>query len=156
MKKILLLCMVTILFALPSFAQIISDAPQKDIKTKNVPDDAVSAFNTKYGSDVIPKWEHVGNNYYAAFEIDKVNYEAEFSHQGGWLQTTKYVTEADLPNAVTSALSTADYKDWTKADFAFIQRSTGENMYRVSVIKEDKKRSLLITPEGKLMDTDKL
>jgi len=155
MKKIFLVT-VTILFALQSFAQIISNSPQKDIKTKNVPDDAVSAFSTKFGSDVIPKWEHKGSNYFAAFEIDKVNYEAEFSEEGGWLQTTKYVTEADLPDAVNELLFSGDYHDWTKADFAFIQKTTGENMYRVSVIQEDKRRSLLISPEGKVMDSDKL
>jgi len=154
MKKIFLVT-ISILFALQSFAQIISNSPQKDIKTKNVPDDAVSAFSTKYGTEIIPKWEHKGNNYFAAFEIDRVNYEAEFSSEGGWLQTTKYITEADLPSTVSEALID-DYHDWTKADFAFIQRATGENMYRVSVIKDDKRRSLLITPDGKIIDSDRL
>jgi hypothetical protein len=155
MKKIFLVT-ISILFALQSFAQIISNSPQKDVSTKNVPDDAVKAFSTKFGSDVIPKWEHKGSDYFAAFEIDKVNYEAEFSHEGGWLQTTKYVTQEDLPDAVSKVLFSGDYENWTKADFAFIQKATGENMYRISVIQEKKRRSLLITPEGKITDSSKL
>ena len=155
MKKIFLVT-ITILFAIQSFAQIISNSPQKDIKTKNVPDDAVKAFSTKYGSDVIPKWEHKGSDYFAAFEIDKVNYEAEFSHEGGWLQTTKYITETEVPTTVNDVLYKGSYEYWTKADFAFIQKATGENMYRVTLVKDNKKRSLLITPEGEITDSDKL
>ncbi len=155
MKKIFLVT-ITILFAIQSFAQIISNSPQKDIKTKNVPNDAVNAFSTKYGTDVTPKWEHKGSDYFAAFEIDRVNYEAEFSHEGGWLQTTKYITEADLTDAVSETLNKGNYEYWKKTDFAFIQRATGENMYRVTLVKDDKKRSLLITPEGEITDSDKL
>lgn len=154
MKKIFLVSIVT-LFALQSFTQLFGQA-KKDIKVKHVPDNAISALNTKYGADVIAKWDRKGSDYFATFEIDKVNYEAEFSNEGGWLQTEKQVTEADLPDAVNEALFSGGYQDWTKAELMFIEKTTGENMYRASVIKGDKKRSILITPDGKVTDSERL
>jgi Putative beta-lactamase-inhibitor-like, PepSY-like len=154
MRKFFLISIVT-LFAFQSFTQLFGQS-KKDIKVKHVPDNAISALNTKYGADVIAKWDRQGSDYYATFEIDKINYEAEFSSEGGWLQTEKQVTEADLPNSVNDALFNGDYQDWTKADFVFIEKTTGENMYRASIIKGDKKRSLLITPDGKVTDSDRL
>ncbi len=147
--------MISILFVGQSYAQVF-DNRKKDIKIKHVPDDAMRTLNTKYGSSVIANWKCERGDYYALFKIDKVDYEAKFSSDGGWLETSTQINEADLPSAVHEAIFNGNYQSWKKVDFIFIQRGTGESIYRASVIKNYREREVLITPNGSIIDFENL
>ncbi|WP_414577714.1 PepSY-like domain-containing protein [Anabaena sp. CCY 9402-a] len=64
-----------------------------------VPPSVKAAFQAKY-PDIPHTWQRHDYGYEAVFTEDNIQYEAEFSATGEWLETEYYVTEKEFPPIV--------------------------------------------------------
>jgi hypothetical protein len=68
-------------------------------KGMEVPEAVKAAFQAKY-PDIPHTWQRHDYGYEAVFTEDNIQYEAEFSATGEWLETEYYVTEKEFPPIV--------------------------------------------------------
>jgi len=69
-----------------------------------VPPSVKAAFQAKY-PDIPHTWQRHDYGYEAVFTQNNIQYEAEFSDSGEWLETEYYVTEKDFPPIVLKRIN---------------------------------------------------
>ncbi|ABA22055.1 conserved hypothetical protein [Trichormus variabilis ATCC 29413] len=73
--------------------------PAKKEQSITVPPSVQAAFQAKY-PNIPHTWQRHEYGYEAVFTQNNIQYEAEFSETGEWLETEYYVTEKDFPPIV--------------------------------------------------------
>jgi hypothetical protein len=68
-----------------------------------VPEAVKAAFQAKY-PDIPHTWQKHDYGYEAVFTEDNIQYEAEFSDTGEWLETEYYVTEKEFPSIILNRI----------------------------------------------------
>nr|WP_199326014.1 PepSY-like domain-containing protein [Nostoc parmelioides] len=69
-----------------------------------VPQSVKQAFQAKY-PNIPHTWQRHNYGYEAVFTQNNIQYEAEFSDTGEWLETEYYVTEKDFPPIVLKRIN---------------------------------------------------
>ncbi len=72
---------------------------------KSVPPEVERAFANQYPSATAEKWEVDSNGYWeTGFKLEELEYKADFTEDGRWVETERSVTFEDLPDAVQRAI----------------------------------------------------
>ena len=102
-KKIAALAL-TVLGVCTVFAQ--------DIDPNNVPEKLKQNFEQNYPQANDVEWEMDGQSYKVEFDNNKQEHEIWYTADGNTTKTEVEITEADLPNAITSVITSkyAGYK----------------------------------------------
>ena len=113
------------------------------------PTAAVAAFNQKFPNATKVKWDkESAHNYEAEFEWKGVNYSANFSDTGEWLETESPIAFNQLPEKVQSAFNIA-HKEATVKAVAKIETSKGITKFEVEFKQGVKTVELFYTADGK-------
>jgi hypothetical protein len=96
MKKFLIaLTLICTVFTVSAFAS--------DVK---VTSRVLSAFNASFNNAQNVKWAHVKDMYQAQFTIDDEQYSAYFDIDGSLVVVARFITDAQLPQALKRSLQT--------------------------------------------------
>ncbi len=121
MKKIIFVAMVLICAFATSFAQ------------SKTPTAVTTAFNQKFPNATNVKWDKENaHNYEASFVWKGVNYAANFSDTGEWLETETPTTFNQLPEKVQTAFNTS-HKGVTPKAVSKIETSKQGTIYEVEI-----------------------
>ncbi|MBL0033315.1 MAG: PepSY-like domain-containing protein [Bacteroidetes bacterium] len=119
MKKIIFVAMVLICAFATSFAQ------------SKTPTAVTTVFNQKFPYATNVKWDkESAHNYEASFVWKGVNYAANFSDTGEWLETETPTTFNQLPEKVQTAFNTS-HKGVTPKAVSKIETSKQGTIYEV-------------------------
>ena len=104
-------------------------------------------FAKKFPTAKSVKWEKENDKEYeASFTLDGTKQSANFSNDGIWLETETEIKIADLPQAVTTAI-TNKYADWKIVGASKIETAT-EVKYEADIKKGKIKKEVLLSAEG--------
>ncbi len=126
-----------LLFVATAFAQVSSKA--------------TNFLNKKYPSATNVTWNETEDGYEAEFEVDKEYLLARFDNSSNWIVTRGSITDAKLPKAVSEACY-KNYVDGIIESVDKIEDPTGIR-YEVMLSEDDSSYILLVTQEGKVIDT---
>ena len=114
--------------------------------SSEVPQTVQSAFLTRYPG-VSPRWEPQPYGYEAVFTKDRIEYEAEFSQDGQWLETEYEVLETQFPMIVLEQIR-QKYPDYaiTKREIELTPQGT---FYEVEVQRGDEEIELYFDERAK-------
>jgi hypothetical protein len=148
MKKIIYITGLFLVLALTStntFAQI-----------RKIPAEVTNAFQDKYPDAKSVEWRDKLSSFTASFQLDSINYVAQFSNKGEWESTEQAIDNDDLPEEVKTGFDNSRYADWNMGQATKIELPGDEFRYKIEVSKGDiKKRNLYFSSEGRLLK-DKL
>lgn len=137
MKKIIFLAMTLIFVNAISFAQ------------SKMPNAVKTAFDQKFKNATKVKWDKESlHEYEAEFQWQGLNYSANFSDTGKWLETESQSSFTQLPDKVQNAFNSSHKGAIVKA-VAKIETSKGENKYEVEIKNGVSTIELFYTPDGK-------
>jgi hypothetical protein len=142
MKKILLFLLAGLLFA-PVFAQ-----------DDELPSKVNEAFKTKY-----PKAKSVygfadNNNYKIEFEIAHDTYTAIYSENGNWIETSKVISDDEVPAKAVSALN-KKYQGIEISYAELVESAKDGKFYRVNCYTDEADYIINVTTEGTVLNTEK-
>lgn len=113
-----------------------------------VPVAVKTAFNTKYPNAVNVKWgKESAKEYEAEFKNGKVAIATNFSADGSWVVTETTMTAADLPSAVSSAI-TSKYPGSTFSLIEKVEKPGGKVYYETIIKVNGKKKEIEVNPDG--------
>ena len=136
MNKIILTAMLLLCAIASSFAQ--SKTPQ-----------AVSeAFNKKFPNATKVKWEKENaKEFEASFNWKGVDYSANYSDTGEWLETESTIVFNDLPKNVQATFN-ASHPNAKVKEVAKIETSKGETQFEIEIKQGMKTLELLYNSDG--------
>lgn len=119
------------------------------------PEKVLKAFNEKYPAATEVSWSIDRNGRFEGdFKLDGTKYRADFDGDGQWVETETSVKWKDLPEATQKAFENED----KKKDIVEIELVDSHEKgafydieYKIGVGKQD----ILITPEGRVLGTDR-
>lgn len=121
---------------------------------KKVPNAVDSAFKTKFSNATNVSWDKENDHEYEAeFKINGVNYSANFSDTGKWLETEQVITYEELPQSVKQNFM-ASHKDAKVKGVAKIDTSEGETRYEIEVKQLLSSEELFYDANGKELQDD--
>lgn len=84
---------------------VVTPACDQDKSEQDVPKSVKKEFNKKFPIAKNVEWEmEKEGEWEAEFEIDEVNYSANFSDEGKWVETEYAIKESDLPKEIKMAI----------------------------------------------------
>jgi len=136
MNKIILTALVLLCAAVSSSAQ--SKTPQ-----------AVSdAFNKKFPNATKVKWEKENaKEFEASFNLKGVDYSANYSDTGEWMETESTIAFNDLPNSVKATFN-ASHPNAKVKEVAKIETSKGQIQFEVELKQGMKTVEFLYNSDG--------
>jgi len=136
-------------------------------QAKEVPQNVMAAFSTKYPGVEVKKWKTGTDGYTAEFSSEKKTCTAVFSNKGEWLRTENKVRWTwNLPPQVNKALKTGKYAAWYVEKIKFVETPSGKNYVlrvnnkallpaqEINVFRET--RLLYYNEDGDLLSSDKI
>jgi hypothetical protein len=178
-KIVTAVCMLLVFLVSNSFAQTTAKATKNEKQCKKVdkakvPKVITESFYVDYPVTMYENWynyplfddnlywydydpyyyESENPDYYVVdFTMHDIPYKAVYSKKGKKISVHKKIT--DLPKAVSSALSSGEYKTWTVAkdkEEIFKDKDSDQlKVYKVCVENGKEKHSLYFQPDGKLL-----
>ncbi|BAY38287.1 hypothetical protein NIES2111_26330 [Nostoc sp. NIES-2111] len=118
---------------------------QSQQKPLVVPQAIESAFKAKY-PNVSHTWQIHHYGYEAIFTQENIEYEAEFSVTGEWLETEYYVTAKEFPNAVLKRIKKA-YPQFTITKYE-IELTPQGIFYEVDITDGETEEELYFDSSG--------
>jgi hypothetical protein len=101
--------------------------------SQNIPQLVTTAFQQKFPDATSLKWsKENAHEYEAEFQLKGMNYSANFSDAGAWLETESTITFNQLPAAVQTAFNTA-HKDAKVKAVAKIENAKGVTSFEVEI-----------------------
>lgn len=124
-----------------------------DAQVRKVPAEVTEAFKTKYPSASNVEWRDRLSGFTAAFDADKIHYEARFNNKGVWLNTENKIPDSELPAVVKDGFQKSKYaSEWTIKDAYKIEIPDSKFQYRVHIKKSDlQQKNLLFNSDGRLI-----
>jgi hypothetical protein len=120
-----------------------------------VPEKVEQAFQKKFSSATHVKWERESDSEFEAnFKLDKVQFSANFSADGKWLETESPCKYEELPADVLSAFEIT-YPGKSPRHVAMIQTSELQILFELEILEGLHLIELLYYPDGKLYHKDK-
>lgn len=112
------------------------------------PTAVTTAFSQKFPNATKVKWDKENaHEYEASFEWKGINYSANFSDSGEWLETESPSSFNQLPEKVQAAFN-ASHKGATVKAAAKIETSKGATKYEVEIKQGIKTVELFYTADG--------
>ena len=116
--------------------------------SQNIPQVVASAFQIKFPKATNIKWgKENAHEYEAEFKIDGIDYSANFSGSGEWLETEISFTFDQLPTNVKAAFNSS-HKDAKVKEVAKIETSKGITKYELEIKQGVKTVDILYNTEG--------
>lgn len=107
-----------------------------------------TAFNQKFPNATHVKWDKENvHEYEALFQWNGIEYSANFSDSGEWLETESPLTFNQLPESVQKTFN-ASHKGATVKAVAKIETSKGETKYEVEIKQGIKTVELFYKTDG--------
>jgi hypothetical protein len=126
---------ITLLFSIISFA---TEAP-KLVK---------EAFAKKFPSVTSIKWEKENaKEYEASFKLDKMNYSANFSIDGTWLETESEIKTAELPVEIIATIK-QKYSNWKIVSASKIEHVKNGIQYEADLQNGKIKKEVIFSSKG--------
>jgi hypothetical protein len=98
-----------------------------------VPQKILSAFQLKYPSAQVKKWNMNNDGYVTKFFLNKKEYLAYYTADADWVRTeTKIKWTWKLPAAVKTALHSSEYASWYVDEMKQVE-TPGEHKYMIHV-----------------------
>jgi len=136
MNKIILTALVLLCAAVSSFAQ--SKTPQA----------VLDAFNKKFPTATKVKWEKENaKEFEASFNMKGVDYSANYSDTGEWMETESTIAFNDLPKNVQTTFN-ASHPNAKVKEVAKIETSKGQTQFEVEMKQGMKTVEFLYNSDG--------
>ena len=143
MKNVLILLLVSVLFASPAFSQ------------KNVPENVKKEFAKKYPTAQAVKWgSEEANEWEAEFTVNGTEMSASYDNKGAWLESETEISSKDLPAAVTATL-TKDFAGYKTGEMSIIEDPKTKG-FVVALKKDDSSLEVVIDNSGKVIKKTEL
>jgi len=143
MKNVLILLLVSVLFASPAFSQ------------KNVPENVKKEFAKKYPTAQAVKWgSEEANEWEAEFTVNGTEMSASYDNKGAWLESETEISSKDLPAAVTATL-TKDFAGYKTGEMSIIEDPKTKG-FEVALKKDDSSLEVVIDNSGKVIKKTEL
>jgi len=143
MKNVLILLLVSVLFASPAFSQ------------KNVPENVKKEFAKKYPTAQAVKWgSEEANEWEAEFTVNGTEMSASYDNKGTWLESETEISSKDLPAAVTATL-TKDFAGYKTGEMSIIEDPKTKG-FEVALKKDDSSLEVVIDNSGKVIKKTEL
>jgi hypothetical protein len=145
MKKLIIYCLA-LCFAFTIYNTV-------DAQVRKVPAEVTEAFRQKYPTAMNVEWKDHLSGFTAAFDQDKIHYEAKFTNKGFWQSTENKIEEADIPAAIKDGFQKSKYtEDWTIKKAYKIALREDKTQYRLEIQKNDiQKKQLYFDSTGRLL-----
>jgi hypothetical protein len=101
------------------------------VNTKDVPQEVMTAFTSTFANATDVEWMKKDADYKVSFEIGGVDQHAMFSSAGKLISQGREIKEAELPEAVKSAVK-KDHPNYTIDDAWTIEKD-GTTSYKISL-----------------------
>lgn len=112
----------------------------------------LEAFNIKYPTASLIKWENKNPYITAEFVDNNQAHTAWFDTQGQWYMTeTELKDITQLPPDVLTAFQSSPYATWTTDDIDCLERSDAETIYVIEVKKGNQEYDLHYSTDGILL-----
>ena len=122
------------------------DDKDNDVKPDSVPETVKTTLTANFPNTVGLEWEKVGNDYEADFDVDTVDHEALISASGEMLKYKYDITEAELPEAVKTAISQS-YSNLRLDDAEKLLQGNSE-YYQVELDDSGADKKLVFSADG--------
>jgi hypothetical protein len=121
------------------------------LKSSTPPEIVLQAFKQKFPNAINIKWgKENKTEWEASFILDNVNFSANYTTSGDWLETEKDIPVTKLPNEVLIAIQKAD-KNCTIIGAAVIENSKSETTYEADIKSGLKKKEVFYKPDGTII-----
>jgi hypothetical protein len=135
------------LLLLLSFLQFsCDDDKDNDVAPDSVPEAVKTTFAANFPNTVGLEWEKIDEDYEADFDVDTVDHEALISANGEMLKYKFDITEAELPDAVKTAIS-QNYTDMRLDDAEKVLQGS-DAYYQVELDSSGTDKKLVFSAEG--------
>ena len=119
---------------------------------RKIPSAVTDSFAAKYPSAKGIEWGDRITVFEATFEMQDHKYQASFNSDGNWKKTEKFLTEDEVPAAITDGLDKSKYAEWEIKSYVEITEQTGGFQYRLLAKKNDiQKKYLYFSTDGRLI-----
>lgn len=120
---------------------------------KNNPPKAVTdAFAQKFPDVKNAKWDMENDSEWEAeFKMGKMEYSANFSNDGKWMETEHEVDVKKLPSQVTQSVMSA-YPNAKIEEAGMVEKPGNEMMYELDVEADGKDMEIVIDKAGKIIN----
>ncbi|OQP47276.1 hypothetical protein A4H97_07160 [Niastella yeongjuensis] len=124
-----------------------------DAQVRKVPAEVTEAFRQKYPSALNVEWRDRLSGFTAAFDQDKVHYEAKFTNKGFWQSTENKIEDANIPGGVKDGFQKSKYaEEWNIKQAYKIDLREAKTQYRLDIQKNDiQKKQLFFDSTGRLL-----
>ena len=122
------------------------DEKDNDVKPDSVPETVKTTLAANFPNTVGLEWEKIGNDYEADFDVDTVDHEVLISASGEMLKSKYDITEAELPEAVKTAISQS-YSNLRLDDAEKLLQGNSE-YYQVELDDSGADKKLVFSADG--------
>lgn len=141
MKNLTLIAVLAVAFTMQSCAQK-SDS-------KNVPEKVLSAFNAKFPDAKKVDWEMENDTEWEAeFNWNGIEYSANFSIEGQWIETEYEIKESEIPLNIRAILD-QNFSDYEIEDPEIAETPSGK-LYEMEIEAGEEEYEVTIDTEGNL------
>lgn len=120
---------------------------------RKTPQVVLDAFHKKYPTAEQPAWKNRDRVFQVAFMMLGVQFEAEFSEAGNWLQCAQDILPVTIPGDVMYSVGKTQYKDWDVKEAAFITLPKDQTEYRLLLFKNAvQQKYLFFASNGELKE----
>lgn len=118
--------------------------------SENVPENIKSAFTQKFPNAKDVDWDKENDTEWEAeFEMDGIEYSANFGTDGAWKETEHEIKFADVPETVKTALNT-NYADYKKEEIEYSEKTDG-NFYEFELESDEKTLEVAFNKNGEVV-----
>ncbi len=119
------------------------------------PEEVLKAFEEKYPNAEKVVWSIDRNaRHEAGFMQDGTHFRADFEADGNWVETEISVKWDDLPEATKAAFKDEDKKK-DIVEIEFVDSNKEGRFYDIEYKTDGHKQDIRITPDGKVLGTDR-
>ena len=122
---------------------------QTDAK-KDVPSAVKTAFTSTFPNAKHIEWSMESENEWEAeFKLGKIEYSANYSTEGKWLETEYHLRVSDIPSTIKTVLE-SDFADYKIEEVEVAEKISG-TFYEIVVEKGSDEIELIFDKTGKLI-----
>lgn len=142
--------MQTVLIALGAALLLVAPAGAQQLPAAKVPAAAKATFAARFAHPASVSWEREGADYEVGFRQAGKKMAAVISPTGQLKETETEMSTAQLPAPVRATLA-RDYAKAKVGEAATIVRADGSTVYEAEISQGGKKRDVLFTADGKVI-----
>lgn len=141
MKTTILLCSLTL------GVNVLS---AQKLKSADVPQPVIEAFNSNFNGSVAKSWEKEKGMYEAEFVVNKIEHSATFSPEGALMETEAAITLAELPASVNVYVQ-KNHPGYNISEASRIVAPSGAYTFEAEIRNGKKQMELLFDSNGNFL-----